>query len=236
MGLGSGVPAGDVMTKIKIGDVNEMIPKPYYHDERSGITIYHGDCRKVLPHINADVMVVDPVWPGASVQLIGADRPEALFREMWDVSNVKRAAIQIGCDTAPFFMSCVHEHLPFFRTCWLEFARVGYKGRLLHTGDVAFLFGEPPRSKPGQHLIPGRFMDSDPTGKHADHPCPRRPRHVQWLIHWWSELEDIIVDPFMGSGTTLRAAKDLGRKAIGIEIEERYCEVAAKRMAQGVLF
>jgi len=66
------------------------------------------------------------------------------------------------------------------------------------------------------------------------HPTPRKLAHVRWLVNWFGG--ELVIDPFMGSGTTLRAAKDCGRRAIGIDIVERYCEIAAKRLAQGVLF
>jgi site-specific DNA-methyltransferase (adenine-specific) len=76
-----------------------------------------------------------------------------------------------------------------------------------------------------------------PDGEIDGHPCPKPIRWAAQLIALLAPLEGgLIVDPFAGSGTVLRAAKDAGFRAIGIEIEERYCEIAAKRLAQGVLF
>jgi DNA modification methylase len=69
---------------------------------------------------------------------------------------------------------------------------------------------------------------------HRGHPCARPLAQMLFLIDILSEEGDLVIDPFCGTGTTLRAAKDLGRKAIGIEIEEKYCEIAARRLDQGV--
>ncbi len=66
------------------------------------------------------------------------------------------------------------------------------------------------------------------------HPHQKPIKLLRWCLGFAPQA-DMILDPFMGSGTTLRAAKDLGRTAIGIEIEEKYCEIAAKRMEQEVL-
>lgn len=66
------------------------------------------------------------------------------------------------------------------------------------------------------------------------HPCPKSEQWARWLIKRATDDSAVICDPFMGSGTTIKAAKDLGRSAIGIEIEEKYCEIAAKRLSQEV--
>lgn len=67
------------------------------------------------------------------------------------------------------------------------------------------------------------------------HPTQKPLEVLVPLVRYSCPLGGTVLDPFMGSGSTLRAAKDAGRRAIGIEIDERYCEIAAKRMGQGVL-
>jgi len=72
--------------------------------------------------------------------------------------------------------------------------------------------------------------------EYRNHPTQKPLRVIIWAINLCPGEPGTILDPFTGSGTTLRAAKDLGRKAIGIEIEEKYCKIAAERLRQEVLF
>ena len=212
-----------------------MTLTPYY--EPGGITIVLGDCREILPQLEATTVITDPVWPNTSIPLPGSDRPKALYDEMLSslAPCVVRLAVQLGCDSEPDFLAGTSERFKFFRVCWLERARPHYKGRLLAGTDIAYLYGEPPAARPGMHLIPGRMCSSDSSGKLPGHPCARKLEHVEWLVDKWSEPGELICDPFVGSGTTLLAAKNMERRAIGIEIEEEYCELAASRLGQEVL-
>ncbi len=209
--------------------------KPYY--DESGITLYHGNALEVLPQLPdavADVIITDPVWPNCVASLAGADDPAGLFAAAaaYFPRLTNRLVVHLGCDSDPRFLLGVPAALPFFRVCWLELVRHSYKGRLLYSGDVAYAFGAPPPSKPGRQVIPGRLINADDAAQTKGHPCPRKLSTVAWLVKWLAN--GLILDPFCGIGTTLRAAKYGGYPAIGIEIEERFCEAAVKRLAQGV--
>jgi site-specific DNA-methyltransferase (adenine-specific) len=221
--------------------------KAYY--EHAGVTIFHGDCREILPDMEpVDTVITDPVWPNSVATLIGHDRPIQLMSEMCLTLNPpKRLIVHLGCDSDPRFMAAVPLAYPFLKACWLRYACPTRKGRNLYGADVAYVFGVYPRSIPGRRVISGEYTSTKPDArrmavtKHkeygkphpAEHPTPRRLQHVRWLISKW--CEGPVLDPFCGSGTTLVAAKDQGLSAIGIEIEERYYEIAAKRLSQEVL-
>ena len=208
------------------------MPDPYA--EVSGVRLYHADCRDILPKIHTDTVVTDPVWPGADVPLEGRSDPERLLRSTLQqiTPDAVRLAVQLGCDTDPRFLDAVPEWWDFFRVAWLELPCKGYCGRLLHTGDVAYLFGDPPPARDGHHVIPGRYIDADPNGQQREHPTPRKLGHVEWLIKWWSAPGDRIVDPFAGSGTTGLAAMRWDRECVLIEIKEQHCETAARALEQ----
>lgn len=93
--------------------------QPYYSE--NGITIYHGDCREVLPYLRPTAIVTDPTWPNASVPLFGADDPLGMFAAMWGALETLplRAAIQLGCDSDPRFLTAVPAAINFFRVACL---------------------------------------------------------------------------------------------------------------------
>lgn len=210
--------------------------QPYYQD--ASCTIYYGDCREVLPQLQAQVLLTDPIWPNNKVEEFADIEPYALFQQASECLpwSIKRCAIHVGCDSDPHIAAPLRRRFAFVRVVSLDYVKPHYKGRVMYTGDAVYLYGECPAFRPGYMVIPGRYLDTTAgNDMRGIFPCPRKLGHVRWLVDRWSELEETIIDPFMGSGTTLRAAKDLGRKAIGIEIEERWCEVAAKRLEQEVL-
>lgn len=212
--------------------------KPYY--DRDGITIYHGDCREVLPALApVDAVLTDPVWPNCPDELLqGWKDPVGLLRSAIDVlPQAKRLVIVLRSDSDPRFLAAVNSRWPFVCVQAMSYAVPMYLGRVLGGTELAYCFGEPIPSAPGARVIPmwGPKAQNANDKRHNGHPCARHISHARWLVSWWSNGSETVLDPFMGSGTTLRAAKDLNRKAIGIEVEERSCEIAAKRMSQRVL-
>lgn len=206
---------------------------PYY--EQDGITIYHGDCREVLPEVwfGVDVCVSDPPygmnWDG---------RVTRGKNGTGKAGPTKHYGQTIANDLEPFDP----KHLIGFRSVvlwgFLHFANKLPKGSVLvwlkryDTGFGSFLSdADLAWMKGGEGVYCRR--DLSLQGQERVHPTQKPIGIMEWCIH--KAGPGSVIDPYMGSGTTLVAARNLGRKAIGIEIEERYCEVAAKRLSQGVL-
>lgn len=224
---------------------------PYYDED--GITIYHGDCRDVLPSLVADVLITDPPF-GVGLKARRARNKGAGSHEVApasitysdqpdEVRELIRVAIPLAlsvtsrglvfCGTRmlwdyPPAVAIGNVHLP---------AGCGYTPWGFQTSQPILYYGADPWLADGKGNRPNGFQPQRNAylAEPIDHPCPKPREWMSWAVVRSSRVDEIVLDPFMGSGTTLRAAKDLGRRAIGIEIEERYCEIAVQRLAQGVL-
>jgi site-specific DNA-methyltransferase (adenine-specific) len=226
--------------------------KPYYEDD--AVTIYHGDCREIVPAVSADVLITDPPYGidlsatsengyrGPNNRTKRAQRSVTPYR---DEPEIVREMIR---STVPMLLGQVSRGLIFCgpamlfaypepRSIGSVFTPAG-AGRGpwgFQCSHPILYYGTDPYLSDGRGGRPNAFRDEQPNREDFAHPCPKPLKWMRWAIDRASRPGETVLDPFMGSGTTLRAAKDLGRKAIGVEIEERYCEIAAQRMGQEVL-
>jgi len=221
---------------------------PYYEDD--AVTIYHGDCLDVLP-IECGVVVTDPPYGISDAPLRGLHARRAGAGDNtwhppsdWDHS-IDPAWCDLVCASAGVVAWFGHWRKRYevesamrwpirAEIVWAKDVHCGPPCPVARRDERIWLF-----SRDG---VRGRVFDTSvwdesviPTWSHKNHKNEKPLNLMLRLVRFLSDEGDTVLDPFMGSGTTLRAAKDLGRKAIGIEIEERYCEIAARRMSQEVL-
>lgn len=206
--------------------------KPYYQDDHC--TIYHGDCREVLPSLGpVDLVLTDPPygltdWNNRGTNSGGPFDSEATQR--WDVRpSAETIALVLAAGKMAIFWG--GNHLADTLGASKQFF-VWDKGiRGMHFNDCELAWCSEFRQACRVFNFPAA------RNNQKQHPTQKPVELFTWCIYMADKAQrcKTILDPFMGSGTTLRAAKDLGRKAIGIELEEKYCEIAAKRLRQEVL-
>jgi len=197
--------------------------KPYYQD--SAVTIYHGDCREIVPTLGRfDLLLTDPPY-GLADKLQGGTwgkKFEGIYKD-WDAFAPDLTQIILTCDRS-IVWGGNYFNLPPSRR-WLVWNKP-QRGLTMADAEIAWC------SFDGNIRV--FDISRNPDGK-REHPTQKPVKLIAWCISQAGDSAQTILDPFAGSGTTGRAAKDLGRKATLIEREEKYCEIAARRMAQEVL-
>ena len=221
------------------------MPKPYYSED--GITIYHGDCREVLAHnnIRCDAVLTDPPY-GIDVDIqryagsrYHGKRQAPQFEQFANESEPMDMAFlwDVGLKQVVFGANNWPQSIPFNCKrdgwlCWDKRIHEVADGILGSPFELACFIG-------GRHYDIFRLqhagaINADGPNTPRFHPTQKPVRLMQQIILRFFRGE-VVCDPFMGSGSTLLAAKLLDQQSIGIEIEEKYCEIAAKRLSQKVL-
>ncbi|MBP6997982.1 MAG: site-specific DNA-methyltransferase [Phycicoccus sp.] len=204
---------------------------PYYEDD--AVTLYHGDCLELADLWTcADVLVTDPPYGVAYTSGWADHRPIAgdgdvgIRDQVLDLWGMKPAVV-FGKWSQP------RPAATRARLIWSKAPDPGMGDLSFPWGnsdEEIYVLGHGFKGKRGPNVI---TCQKPPVGNRDSHPTPKPLALMESLIDRCPP--GIIADPFAGSGSTLVAAKALGRKAIGVELDERYCEIAARRLSQGVL-
>lgn len=229
--------------------------KPYYQSGQ--ITIYQGDCREVLGVLEPesfDALVTDPPY-GIGKDYNGRREEGASADSYWAwYGPLHEMAMKL---LRPGALVAVWQTQLYLRHFWDWYGRsvhvycaaknfVQLRPTAINYGwdPVALYYKDgadplrpknPPRNL-DYHIAKTSSIVSRPDRPEREHPFPRPLDAVAHIVENFCLNGGLILDPFVGSGTTLLAAKELGCRAVGIEIEERYCEIAVRRLAQDTLF
>lgn len=205
-----------------------LIDKYLYYEE-NGIKIYCGDSFEILPLIEkVDLVVCDPPY-GINLEYDKYKDTDDNWVSMFSrlIPELKRVS------TMSILPCCQIRKLPFIYQnfppdwiiCW-------YKGSSGHRAYIGFNDWEPllVYGKNQNVQMHDYFYCQPNISDKTDHPCPKSVGWSKWLIQRALGDGNVVMDPFLGSGTTLAAAKELGVDAIGIEMSEKYCEISKKRI------
>lgn len=216
--------------------------KPYYKDET--VTIYHADCRDVISLVSCDLVLTDPPYGiEKSSGTINKQRAKGEYSSDFEdcPEYIRSVVIPVVFECLkqwPMVITPGNRNLmeypqPNSFGCFYQPAAVGLQSFGNLDSQPILYYGKNPTKK--NMGVPCSYVLTEQPAKNG-HPCPK-PLGIWKKLMANVTIEGMTVfDPFMGSGTTIEAARDLGRKAIGAEIDERYCEIAAKRCAQKLLF
>lgn len=221
--------------------------KPYYQD--NWVTIYHCDCFEIMPQLKmVDHVITDPPYTQRVSDGARTGRVEKLLVTFDGIDGLEPQIAKICLEKVRRWciIFCAFEQVGIYSdAAGKAYVRVGVWRKLDATpqfsGDRPAMCGEAcvilhgaEKKKWNGGGYPA-YWECLTERNRLGHPTPKPLKLIKTIMLQFTDPEETIVDPFMGSGTTLRSAKDLQRKAIGIEIEEKYCEIAAKRMSQEVL-
>ena len=225
--------------------------KPYYQDKR--VTIYHGDCREILPTLpKVDLVLTDPPYGINAVYGDSYDDNATAYWE-WFIPTLQQMRNAASVVILTHKVSALHhltdwDWVGVWNKPWSSGARLGNSPVLPHWEPI-FMYGIHTIGVKTEYIPDVLSYNPVPTGgrggymgreawkksKANGHPTPKPTELLTRLITAFSPADGFTLDPFLGSGTTCYCAKKLNRYSIGIEIEEKYCEIAARRCSQEVM-
>jgi len=214
------------------------LPTPYWTSEDGRLVIYHGDCREILPTLTGvDAVVSDPPYGigykgGTGGNLIHSKRHRRNETVIGDDAPFEPQLFLSFPHVALFGAQHFYSRLPEGGTFHVWDKRGDYKP--FSTSDFDTIWVNRKEVGRSFHCVWRGLCRDTEHDQRIEHPTQKPLVVMRWVLEMFPEA-DLILDPFMGSGTTLRAAADLGRKAIGIELDERFVKVAIERLRQGVL-